>query len=184
MGVAGNGPSRDVVVEDAGLKEARGELAEALLREAREELERIDLKASILLSVCSLALAALVHAAAYLHWDPRELEGFQWFLWAGMAFGGAALVALAAAVWPRLGHGEEGITYFGHIAQFKGLKELSSALDQEVSTNPSRTDHAAKRLLALSRIVHDKYRYIRWGMVLFGLSALLCAVAAIRALTA
>ena len=35
-----------------------------------KELERIDLKASILLSVCSLALAALVHAAAYLHWDP------------------------------------------------------------------------------------------------------------------
>ena len=43
---------------------ARGELVEVLLRESREELEHIDLKASILLSVCSLALAALVHAAA------------------------------------------------------------------------------------------------------------------------
>ena len=77
---------------------ARDELVEALLRESREELERIDLKASILLSVCSLALAALVHAAAYLHWDPRDLVGFQWFLWAGMALGACALVALAACV--------------------------------------------------------------------------------------
>ncbi len=184
MSVAGNGPSQDERVKYAELKEARGELAEALLGEARDELERIDLKASILLSVCSLGLAALVHAAAYLHWDPRELVGFQWFLWAGITFGGAALVALAGAVWPRLGHSEEeGITYFGHIARFEGLKELSSALNQEVSTNPSRTDHAAKRLLAMSRIVYDKYRYIRWGMVLFGISMLLCTVTAIRALT-
>jgi hypothetical protein len=184
MGAAGDGPSQKDMMENADLKKARGELVEVLLAEAREELERVDLKASILLSVCSLALAALVHAAAYLHWDPRELIGFQWFLWLGMAFGGAALVALAAAVWPKLGQGEEGITYFGHVARFEELEELNSALDQEVSANPSRTDHAAKRLLAMSRIIYDKYRYIRWGMELFGIAALLCAVAAVRALTA
>jgi len=81
-----------------------------------------------------------------------------------MAFGVAALVALAAAVWPRLGRREEGITYFGHIAPFEGVAELNVALDQEVSANPSRTDHAAKRLLAMSKIIYDKYNYIRWGM--------------------
>lgn len=184
MSAAGDGPSREDIVENADPKEARGELVEVLLREAREELERIDLKASILLSVFSLSLAALVHAAAYLHWDPRELVGFQWFLWSGMAFGGAALVALAAAVWPKLGRGEEGITYFGHVARFEELEELNAALDQEVSASPSRTHHAAKRLLAMSRIIYNKYRYIRWGMGLFGVAVLLCAVAAVRALTA
>jgi hypothetical protein len=60
---------------------------------------------------------------------------------------------------------------------------VNSALDREVATNPSRTDHAAKRLLAMSRIVYDKYRYIRWGRGLLGVSVLLCAVAAVRALT-
>jgi hypothetical protein len=166
-------------------EEARGELVEALLRESREELERIDLKASILLSVCSLALAALVHAAAYLHWDPRELVFSQWFLWAGMALSGAALVALAAAVWPRLSHGEstEDLIYFGHIAQFEDLEELNAALDKQASTNPSRADHATKRLLALSRLIDLKYRCIRWGMVLFGIAVPLCAVTAVRALT-
>src|SRR5215213_8654110 len=137
MGAAEDGSPRKQTVESVDLKGARGELIEVLLRESREELERIDLKASILLSVCSLALAALVHAAAYLHWDPRELLAFQWFLWSGMAFGGAALVALAAAVWPRLGRGEEGITYFGHVARFEGLEELSAGLDEEASRHPS-----------------------------------------------
>src|SRR5215203_6915020 len=108
MRAAGDGPSQEDMVENADLKKARGELVEVLLRESREELERIDLKASILLSVCSLALAALIHAAAYLHWDPRDLGAPQWFLWAGMGLGGAALVAMAAAVWPRLGRGDGG----------------------------------------------------------------------------
>ncbi len=174
----------DAAKKDSGPREARGELVEALLRESREELERIDLKASILLSVCSLALAALVHAAAYLHWDPRELGGFQWFLWSGMALGGAALVALAAAVWPRLGRGGgDELTYFGHIARFGNLEELNAALDKEVSANPSPGDHAAKRLLALSKLVRLKYECIRWGMLLFGLAVPLCTVAAVRALT-
>ncbi len=167
----------------ADLTGAREELLEALLRESREELERIDLKASILLSVCSLALAALVHAAACLHWDPRNLVGSQWFLWSGMALGACALVALAAAVWPRLGQGEEGITCFGHVARFEGLEKLNAGLDKEASRHPSLSDHAAKRLLALSRIIYDKYRCIRWGMGLFGLCVLLCTITAIRALS-
>src|SRR5215212_6955071 len=73
MSAPEDGSARGETGENADLQVARGELVEVLLRESREELERIDLKASILLSVCSLALAALVHAAAYLHWDPRDL---------------------------------------------------------------------------------------------------------------
>src|SRR5215211_5741451 len=185
MSVAKQGPAEDHKVESADLTGARDELVEALLRESREELERIDLKASILLSVCSLALAALIHAAAYLHWDPRDLGAPQWFLWAGMGLGGAALVAMAAAVWPRLGLGEGGeeLTYFGHVTQFEDVEELNAALEKAASTNPSQTDYAAKRLLALSRIVHTKYRCIRWGMMLFGAAVPLCTVAAVWALT-
>jgi hypothetical protein len=100
-----------------------------------------------------------------------------------MALGALALVALAAAVWPRLGKGEEGITYFGHVARFEGLEELNAGLEKEASRHPSHSEHAAKRLLALSRIIYDKYKCIRWGMGLFGVSVLLCAVAAVRALT-
>jgi hypothetical protein len=172
--------------EGGNLKEARGDLVDALLQESREELERIDLKASILLSLCSLGLAALVHAAAYVHWDPRDLGGFQWFFWTGMALGGATLVVLAAAVWPRLGQSEseeEGLTYFGHVARLEDLEGLNAALDRATSAYTSRTDHAAKRLLALSKLVRVKYMCIRWGMVLFGVSVLLCAIAVVRALT-
>jgi hypothetical protein len=183
--VAEDGSGAAHTAESGDLRDARGELVEALLTECRGELERIDLKASILLTVCSLALAALIHAAAYLHWDPRELGAPQWFLWSGIGLGGAALVALAAAVWPRLGQGEGGeeLTYFGHVTQYEDVEALNAALDREASTNPSQTDYAAKRLLALSRIVHTKYRCIRWGMILFGAAVPLCTVAAVWALT-
>ena len=50
MSLAKDGPSEEKMVESADLTGAREELVEALLRESREELERIDLKASILLS--------------------------------------------------------------------------------------------------------------------------------------
>ena len=62
-------------------------------------------------------------------------------------------------------------------------KVESASLDREASRHPSLSDHAAKRLLALSRIIYDKYRYIRWGMGLFGVCVLLCTVTAIRALS-
>jgi hypothetical protein len=75
------------------------------------------------------------------------------------------------------------ITYFGHVARFEGLEELIAGLDKEASRHATSSDHSAKRLLALSRIIYDKYRYIRWGMGLFGVCVLLCSVTAIRALT-
>jgi hypothetical protein len=97
-GVAEDGSGAAYTAVGSDLRDACDKLVEALLMECREELERIDLKASILLSVCSLALAALIHAAAYLHWDPRELGPPQWTLWSDMGIGGAAIVVMAAAV--------------------------------------------------------------------------------------
>jgi hypothetical protein len=75
------------------------------------------------------------------------------------------------------------ITYFGHVARFEGMEELIAGLDKEASRHATRSDHSAKRLLALSRIIYDKYRYIRWGMGHFGVCVLLCSVTAIRAST-
>jgi hypothetical protein len=75
------------------------------------------------------------------------------------------------------------ITYFGHVAPFEGFEELIAGLDNEASRHATRSDHSAKRLLAFSRIIYDKYRYIRWGMGLFGVRVLLCTVTVIRALT-
>jgi hypothetical protein len=75
------------------------------------------------------------------------------------------------------------ITYLGHVAPFEGFEELIAGLDKEASRHATRSDHSAKRLLALSRIIYDKYRYIKWGMMLFGVSVVLCTATAIRALS-
>jgi hypothetical protein len=166
-------------------KVVRDELIRALLRESREELERIDLKASILLSVFGLALVGLAHAAAFEEWDPRTLGAFQWILWTGVVFACAAIVALAGAVWPKLSHAteEEGLTYFGHVARHNRVEELHAALDREASAHPSPTDHAVKRLLAVSKIIDTKYRWIRRGMALFAVAVPLWAIAIIIALS-
>lgn len=185
MSATEDGTSVADPTEAGKLKAVRGELIQALLRESREELERIDLKASILLSVFGLALVGLAHAAAFEEWDPRTLGAFQWFLWTGVVFACAAIVALAGAVWPRLSHAkdEEGLIYFGHVARHNKVEELNAALDREASTHPSPTDHAVKRLLAVSKIIDTKYRWIRWGMVLFAVAVPLWGVAIIIALS-
>ena len=69
------------------------------------------------------------------------------------------------------------ITYFGHVAPFEGLEELIAGLDNEASRHATRSDHSAKRLLALSRIIYDKYRYIRWG---WGSSVCPCSCARLQ----
>jgi hypothetical protein len=185
MGATEDGTGVAETTEAGNVKEVRDALVEALLRESREELERIDLKASILLSVFGLALVGLAHAAAFEEWDPRTLGVYQWFLWAGVVFACAAIVALAMAVWPKLARprGDEGLTYFGHVARHNKVEELNATLDREASRHPSATDHAAKRLFALSKIIDTKYRWIRRGMVLFGLAVPLWAVAIIIALS-
>jgi hypothetical protein len=185
MGATEDGTGVADPTEAGNLKEVRDALVEALLRESREELERIDLKASILLSVFGLALVGLAHAAAFESWDPRTLGVYQWILWLGVALACAALVALAGAVWPKLAHakGDEGLTYFGHVARHKKVEELHAALDREASIHPSPTDHAVKRLLAVSKIIDKKYRWIRRGMGLFALAVPLWAIAIIIALS-
>lgn len=185
MGATEDGEGLADPTEPGELKDVRGELVQALLRESREELERIDLKASILLSVFGLALVGLAHAAAFEQWDPRSLGVFQWFLWLGVVFAWAALVALAGAVWPKLAQAkeEEGLTYFGHVARHNKVEELNVALDREASAHPSPTDHAVKRLLAVSKIIDTKYRWIRLGMGLFAVAVPLWAVAIIIALS-
>ena len=184
MSAIDDGPGVADSTEIDEVKEVRTALVEALLRESREELERIDLKASILLSVFGLALVGLAHAAAFEQWDPRTLGAYQWLLWLGVALACAALVALAGAVWPKLAHpkADEGVTYFGHVARHNKVEDLNASLDREAANHPSPTDHAVKRLLAVSKIIDKKYRWIRWGMILFALAVPLWAVAIIIAL--
>src|ERR671913_2243100 len=66
------------------------------------------------------------------------------------------------------------ITYFGHVARFRGLEELNAGLDKEASRHALRSHHSAKRLLALSGIIYDKCSYIRWGWVSW-VCVLLCS---------
>ncbi len=88
-------------------------------------------------------------------------------------------------MWPKLSHatGDEGLLYFGHVARHDRVEELHASLDREASSHPTPTDHAVKRLLAVSKIIDTKYRWIRWGMGLFAVAVPLWAIAIIIALS-
>ncbi len=156
----------------------RAALVESLLSDTREELSRADGKASILLSAVGVVVSVLLAGAISRDWNPTRLASFEWLWWLGTLSGTAAIGALGAAVWPRVEHpaNKEKLTYFGHVASFNNVNDLSAALDRRVSTAPSQ-DRPIDQLYTVSKIVDNKYRRVRWGIGLFGAALLLCTAA-------
>ncbi len=170
---------RDAEAADNGQPEdLRAELVDSLLSDTREELGRADGKASILLSAAGVVVSVLLAGAISRDWNPTQLASFEWLWWLGTLSGACAIVALGWAIWPRVNHpAEKGkLTYFGHVASFKTVDELSAALDRRVSA-ASPQSRPTDQLHTVSKIVDKKYRRIRWGIGLFGAALLICTAA-------
>lgn len=166
--------------------------AEELLDEGREELQRADSKASILLSAAGLVAGALVAAAAAGEWNPTKIDSAwaQGLFWIGIAAGAIGVCLLGSAVMPRIHNPgrKESLAYFGHVVQFrergftfstrerrsrvsKGKTELRAAI---VSASAGRFDRVVDQVWVISHIVHRKYRLIRWALMSLLVAALLC----------
>ncbi len=156
----------------------RATLVDSLLKDTREELGRADGKASILLSAVGVVVSVLLAGAISRNWNPTQLASFEWLWWLGTLSGTAAIVAFGAAVWPRVEHpaDKEKLTYFGHVADFKKVDDLSVAVARRASaTDPQ--DRPIDQLYTVSKIVAKKYKLIRWGIGFFGAALLLCTAA-------
>jgi hypothetical protein len=155
VSVAKVGPAEDQKVESADLTGARGELVEALLREPRGAgAHRPEGVPTVELLQPGAGRARPRDRLPTL--GPAGSRRFPVVPVAGMALGACALVALAAAVWPRLGYGGEGeITYFGHVARFEGLEELIAGLDKVAPRYQSQSDHSSE---ATARAQQDNLR--------------------------
>jgi len=164
---------------DSGQPEhPHAELVDSLLNDTREELGRADGKASILLSAVGVVVSVLLAGAISREWNPTRLASFEWLWWLGTLSGTAAIAALGAAVWPRVEHpaDTEKLTYFGHVASYKNIDDLSTALDRRVSAGASQ-ERPIDQLYIVSKIADKKYRRIRWGIGLFGAALLICTAA-------
>lgn len=132
-----------------------------MFAEAREELNRADAKAQVLLGVAGVGIGAVAGGLLAGNWSPLKLHtALQWLWWVGAGCALGALFCLASAVYPRITKRPLGITYFGDIRRYRSTGEIAEALR-------GRTDgdltELAEQIRAVSVIVMRKYLLIRWG---------------------
>ena len=155
----------------------KSEHISAVLAEARTELDRADFKASLLLAVVGIVIAALFAAILSNSWSPARLESRQvaiWWLGAASSLG--AIASLAYAVYPRIGRPAPrsypvSVAYFADVARLS-LNELKQALDDPtLDTLNERMD----QLYQVSRLAIRKFRAIQASLWLMA-AGLICIV--------
>jgi hypothetical protein len=148
--------------------------ATSLLGSAREEIDRADAKASILLAATGVVTGALLAGLIAGTWTPLKLPtAAQWLWWLGAAEAAMGICCLAWVVYPR---GPKrgcnfpwAVSYYGDVLAFPVTSQLVTALHRSAETNIERV---ADQLRHISRIADRKYRLIRWGMRLLFLAVL------------
>lgn len=145
------------------------DLADFLLRDAREELTRADSKASLLTAAVGVVVGALVAAMLAQTWTPANLDAsVRWLWWVGAASIGLALIFLGAGVYPRTvrkGRSEGAAKYFADAVRL-GRDGLPDALN-----STSLDEYLLDQLFAVSHIVDIKYRCIRIALWCLALGA-------------
>jgi hypothetical protein len=163
----------------SGLDEAILLYATSLLSGAREEIDRADAKASILLAGSGVAAGALVAGLTAGTWTPLKLQAaIQWVWWLGVVESAMGICCLALAVYPRERKNDSGVPwtvlYYGDVLAYHTTAQLVAALNRSAET---KIERVADQLRHVSWIVDHKYRLIRWGMRALFLAAVTIAAA-------
>jgi hypothetical protein len=147
------------------------------LAETREEITRVDGKASILLAGAGVAVGVVV--AGLIAGDLQIAKLALIVAVLGALAAAATLVGiglLGAAIYPRCGKAEYGrARYFTEVAAYDTLDELRMALANDTHVG----DRLLHQLLGLSKAVATKYALLRRGIRLLGLGIMLATGAAV-----
>jgi MFS family permease len=146
-----------------------------LLAETREELHRAEGKAAMLFAIFGIGFGAVLAGIIAGDWKPSDLAaGAEVVWWLGAIAAVVALVAVSAAVWPRLDsdHASGRVTYFAHVVGYRSRDALREAIDRRAEDVGERP---LEQLQAISGIVMRKYRLVQVALVLYGVGALACA---------
>ncbi|MFI2263078.1 Pycsar system effector family protein [Streptomyces tubercidicus] len=139
-----------------------GTLIRTLTSETREELQKADGKAGMMLTGLGVALTALLGAISAGGVAPQRYALVpQMLFWTGCAAWVPALVMFGLAVAPRAGKPQRlRAHYFGDATVTPSVRLLAAVVQR---TDPE--DRDLSQFVALSRTVWIKYRCIRHGMV-------------------
>ena len=162
--------TRAAVPASPTAEEHARQYAAELLTQAREELNRVDTKASILLATVGVTLGAVVGGLATRGWSPFRLQlatAVVW--WAGVAAVSVGIMSLLAAVYPRhrqqvtpSAGGPHGyVGYYADVATYSSTAEVTKAIRRSARRD---LDLMAEQLLQVSQIVDRKYRLLGWGV--------------------
>ncbi|QTZ93192.1 Pycsar system effector family protein [Streptomyces auratus] len=138
-----------------------GALIRTLITETREELQKADSKAGMMLTALGVALTALLGAISAGGITPQHYAPVpQALFWTGCAAWVPALVMLGLAVAPRPGTPQRRRAhYFGDATVTASVRRLAAVVQR---TDPE--DRDLNQFVTLSRTVWVKYRCIRHGM--------------------
>jgi hypothetical protein len=157
-------------------KNAYVALADDILRESREELARADGKSALLLAAAGVVVGAVLSALIAGSWRPANLIlCAQLVWWLAIVTGGAGIVALAYAVYPRTRYRGQRppavIGFYGDVVSTSD-RDLRARLK---FTAASDGDRVVDQLRVVATLVDKKYRGIQAGLWLFGASVTLVA---------
>jgi hypothetical protein len=140
-------------------------LAEMLLSHAREELTRIDLKASLLLASAGMIIGVIAGVVASRGGGPKGMSRLGVALWwVGTFLEAASLVQLGRAVYPHTSRkNPQGLLAFYGDAKDLTSDQLQNRLDESAAhVEEVLTD----QFHSISRIVSRKYAFVKSGMIL------------------
>jgi uncharacterized membrane protein len=158
-------------------------LAKDLLDRARAETPQADNKASILLAGVLAAVGGTAAAVGAGKWNPVH---HPWYVsvpfWGAIAAVVAAIVCLAAAIYPR-GRVQPGqrpgdVTFFGDVAALDSVEQL-----RELLTAPGTqlVDVWIDQIWQISMVVNRKYLFLRRAVRLLGVALPLAVIVLIAA---
>jgi hypothetical protein len=139
--------------------------ASELLAHTREELNKADSKAEVLLGVTGIGLGAVAGGLIAQSWSPLALsDSIEWLWWVGVGSALASLGCLVGAVYPRTGRSDirypKIIGYYADVVRFESVQALTRAL---LAAPRPDLRQISDQLHRLSGIVERKYHLIRWG---------------------
>lgn len=155
-------------------EEAVESYARSLLAHTREEVNRADSKASLLLAASGVGIGAILSTVLSGNWDPFSIpNSVEWMWWSGCATAVSAIIALGFAVFPRTRrkvYCNSMVAYFADVRRIPEA-DLKLALAATLSSSSSYT---LDQLHRVSKIADTKYSLIRWSFFLFAYSIFAC----------
>lgn len=175
------GPAATVTAQRAG--EASDPVVSYLtdlLASTRDELNRADSKAALLLAAVGVIIGALVGCFTSSHWTPMSLGvGEQALWWVGVAAATVGVFLVSASVYPR--GRQHGTPYPGLPAYYRDVAALPdiAAFRLAVGKAPDVTERLLDQAYTVAGIVQAKYVQLQRGLVCFLIAIVACILSVV-----